>query len=200
MFLNTQTGVFSSPLCSLKGNTGSEQAGTPGKQAESLFTNSELNRAREHEQGTACRSHAMTDVSTIPPFTFTVPGKPQPKERPRLGRGRVYTPPKTRAYERTVKSAAWAALAMARRLRTWPLDRVYRFDVVLFMPDARTRDDDNCVKSLRDGCEGVVFSKDRQVRGGNVEVRLDRERPRAEVTVSVLQSDPLPPKRARRAA
>jgi Holliday junction resolvase RusA-like endonuclease len=47
-------------------------------------------------------------------ITFIVPGKPQPKERPRLGRGGfVYTPGKTQVYEALVARKAKEAMLKA---------------------------------------------------------------------------------------
>lgn len=95
---------------------------------------------------------------------IVVPGRPVPKQRPRLGvqlRGRrivqahVYTPRETRRYEALVRECAWAAGAQ-------PLDG----DVVLEI-DAwfygRRPDLDNTAKSVMDGLKGVAYKDDRQV-------------------------------------
>ena len=42
-------------------------------------------------------------------LNFVVPGKPVPKGRPRLGKGHVYTPKKTKDYEKKVAMVALQA-------------------------------------------------------------------------------------------
>jgi Holliday junction resolvase RusA-like endonuclease len=54
------------------------------------------------------------------------------------------------------------------------------------MPDKRRRDADNCVKSICDGLNGVLWDDDAQVVEMSVRKDLDRDNPRAEVTVEVL--------------
>lgn len=46
-------------------------------------------------------------------FTLHVPGRPVPKQRPKVGHGRGYTPPETVEYENRVR-AAWIAAGAPR--------------------------------------------------------------------------------------
>lgn len=86
----------------------------------------------------------MTDARI---YQFSVPGRGQPKERPRLGKGgRVYTPSKTRRYEEAV---AWCALSEGLRLRQG--DRVH-VEVEFWLCPV-TGDVDNRVKAVLDGLQ-----------------------------------------------
>ena len=113
--------------------------------------------------------------------TFTVNGPPVPKARARRGRnGRWYTPSKTRRYEEAV---GWAARAAGIHN---PLEGSVRLHVVLWMPDRRRRDVDNCAKSICDGLNGIAWADDSQVSELTIVRRLDRLRPRAEVSIEAL--------------
>ena len=108
---------------------------------------------------------------------FTVPGTPVPKQRPRRNaRGVWYTPAKSRAYEKAV-----GAYALAGRVR--PTSSSLRVSIALFLPDRRRRDVDNMAKSILDGLNGTAFDDDDQVVELNVTKQIDRENPRAEVTI-----------------
>ena len=121
---------------------------------------------------------------------FTVGGKPQGKERPRLGKGgRVYTPKATKRFERMI---AWAALGV--RPRGWALTGRFVVEVVCYFPNERRRDCDNVLKSVMDGLAGVLYNDDSQVAIARVTKAIDRERPRTEVVVfaeegSTLEAD-----------
>jgi len=78
--------------------------------------------------------------------TFTVPGHPVPKGRPRLARnGHVYTPLRTREYEYL---AGWCALRSGLALER---GRAYRIEVECRFADRRRRDGDNLLKAIVDG-------------------------------------------------
>jgi Holliday junction resolvase RusA-like endonuclease len=112
------------------------------------------------------------------PLRFTVEGVPRPKARARRGAGgRWYTPQATKAYEEAV---GWAARAAGVHE---PCDGGVRLDIVLWMPDRRRRDLDNCAKSICDGLNGIVYLDDSQIIELTVRRGVDRERPRAGVTV-----------------
>ena len=116
--------------------------------------------------------------------SFIVPGPPQPKERPRKGRGgRFYTPDATRSYERALRLYALAAV----RKSGWPMATRAPVVVTLrvFFPDKRRRDLDNAVKCL-DGANGVIWYDDAQIEELHVYRAVDRARPRLEVTVEIL--------------
>ena len=89
---------------------------------------------------------------------ITIPGRPVPKGRPRLGvHGRkayVYTPPETREYERLV---GWVAKSAGCRPVEGPVS------VALSVYVKRRLDADNIAKSILDGLTGVAYEDDDQV-------------------------------------
>lgn len=89
---------------------------------------------------------------------ITIPGRPVPKGRPRLGvRGRrayVYTPPATKEYERIV---GW----MAKSSGCQPFDGPVHVRLDVFTRGKL--DVDNVAKSVLDGLTGVVYEDDDQV-------------------------------------
>ena len=94
-------------------------------------------------------------------IAFVVPGRPQSKQRPRLGKGgRVYTPRATKRYESFVAGAYLVASGGRRR-------GSYRGPVELSIAcvfgDLRRRDLDNVVKAVCDGLNGVAYADDCQV-------------------------------------
>ena len=111
-------------------------------------------------------------------YTFEVPGCPVPKQRARRGRhGRWYTPQATRSYEAKV---GWAAKAAGLHA---PHNGLVGLKVRLWFPDRRRRDVDNVVKAIMDALNGLAYSDDSQVIELFVSRQVDRQRPRAEVTV-----------------
>lgn len=100
-----------------------------------------------------------------------IPGKPQPKQRPRLARnGAIYTPAATQAYERLV--ARHAKLAGAKPVsgpvhveitsmfaipKSWSKKRKAAAEG---QPHISRPDLDNLVKSVLDGLNGVAFADD----------------------------------------
>lgn len=111
--------------------------------------------------------------------SFTVPGKPQGKQRPRLGKGgRVYTPSATKRYEHMV---AWAALGA--RPREWSKQGRFVVEVTMYFADLRRRDVDNVLKGILDGMNGVLYEDDSQVVAASAIKWLDRETPRTVVVV-----------------
>lgn len=103
---------------------------------------------------------------------FLVPGKPQAKQRPRVGKGgRIYTPRETAEYEAKVGMSFRLAegtpipkeVAVRVEIHVWK-DKVEV--VVEPAPDRRhtaRADLDNIAKSVLDGLNGVAFEDDRQV-------------------------------------
>ena len=90
---------------------------------------------------------------------ITVPGRPVPKGRPRLGvRGKkafIYTPPATREYEKLV---GWVARCSGCK----PLNGSLAVKLHLFIR-GRSGDVDNYCKSILDGLNGVAYQDDGQV-------------------------------------
>ena len=113
-------------------------------------------------------------------IAFTVPGPPQPKERPRRARqGHVYTPKRTQQYEEKVR---WYALAAGAR-RISRVGGPYSLTVHLHLPNRRRVDADNCLKTIADALNGVVWDDDAVVVELHVTKAIDRENPRAEVEI-----------------
>jgi crossover junction endodeoxyribonuclease RusA len=78
------------------------------------------------------------------------------KARPRLGKGRIYTPRSTKAYEEKV--AIFALAAGAKATKAWVSVTIY-----LVFPTMRWPDIDNCAKAILDGLNGIAYKDDRQV-------------------------------------
>lgn len=116
----------------------------------------------------------MSEIAIL----FEVKGAAVGKGRPRSTRtGRVYTPPKTVAYEKTVAAAARAAMAGRR-----PHHGGASVSIVIVVtppsswrkaerktaiderwPAIHRTDIDNVAKSILDGMNGVIFVDDKQV-------------------------------------
>jgi Holliday junction resolvase RusA-like endonuclease len=114
-------------------------------------------------------------------ITFTVPGDPVGKGRPRAttigGHARMYTPAKTAAYEELVAVYASAAMKKSPLLEhpvrlhlgiyckvpgTWSKKR--RADALAGIErPAKKPDIDNIVKALADGMNGIVYVDDSQI-------------------------------------
>ena len=119
-------------------------------------------------------------------FALTIPGKPQPKQRARRGKGgRWYTPKATRQYEAHVRSMVSAEKRFAQFVGFGSARVSVTIDV--YWPDRRRRDLDNAVKSILDGCtKAALWDDDSQVAELTVRAHVDRERPRAELVVEVM--------------
>lgn len=110
-------------------------------------------------------------------ISFSVPGKIQAKERPRINRyGSFYTPNKTHSSENTIRIYAKTAMHGQK-----PLDGYIKVTISIMekppeswskkrKQDALagehfpTRGDlDNKIKSCLDGCNGIVFTDDKNV-------------------------------------
>jgi Holliday junction resolvase RusA-like endonuclease len=106
----------------------------------------------------------MSENDSPWPLKIVIPGTPRGKERPRLGKGRVYTPAKTKEYENTV---AWAAkVAMGRRkVIEGPLSLMISCYFKGKSPGYHVSkpDLDNCCKAILDGMEGITFKNDSQI-------------------------------------
>ena len=136
-------------------------------------------------------------------IAFTVPGEPQGKGRPRIGKvgahARMFTPAKTVAYEGLVAHAAQLAMRGAPLLE----DPVrLELDVLCSVPaswsqkkqaqairgelrPAKKPDADNVLKAICDGMNGVVWKDD--VQAVDVLVRkVYAETPGVRVRVAAL--------------
>ncbi len=90
-------------------------------------------------------------------ITVTIPGRPVPKDRPRVVRGNTYTPAATVAAEHRI-----ALLARAAGAR--PIECPVAVRAEFVFKDGRARADiDNLAKLVLDALNGVAFKDDRQV-------------------------------------
>lgn len=123
-------------------------------------------------------------MSDFRPVVFTVPGEPQGKGRPRIGRvgahARMFTPAKTVAYEGLVALAAQEAM-QGREMITGPV--LIELHILHGVPQSMSKkrkaqalagellpmkkpDTDNVLKAICDGCNGVVWCDDVQATDG----------------------------------
>lgn len=123
-------------------------------------------------------------MSTI---RFTVPGEPVTWKRARRGRGRSYTDPKDAAHREKIR--AFARNAGVRRPFAGPVALELAF--YRRKADAPTAlctgDLDNLEKAVKDALSGIAYVDDRQVTDVVKRKRIDRARPRTEVTVVELE-------------
>lgn len=99
-------------------------------------------------------------------ITFNFQIDPVAKGRPRLGRGRTYTPQRTKDFENRIKSMA------QQQYRNGPMKGALSVTVVFFIkkPASVTRDYptvkpdlDNLEKSLFDALNGIAYEDDSQI-------------------------------------
>lgn len=130
---------------------------------------------------------------------FTIPGKPQAKERPRTVNGHTYTPKRTQDYETLVRiskigdvrargrfdegplevSIVWArqiTASWSKKRKAEALAQVYAVDRM---------DLDNVAKSVLDALNGIAYNDDSQVAVLHVS-RLYTEQPDT-VTVEISE-------------
>ena len=124
-------------------------------------------------------------------ITFTIPGQPVPKGRPRgaLPRKgdllpgddpkaiRFYTPARTKIYERKVG-------VCAKQAGVRPTDNEVAVSAKFYLKDRRKVDVDNLMKAVLDGLNRVAYADDKQVWAIQALRRIDPENPRAEVTIT----------------
>jgi len=128
-------------------------------------------------------------------MTFTIPGQPVPKARPRVVNGHAYTPRETAEYERAVQ---WAYKAVAKGAdpRTTPctVEMVFRFAIPASArrkrlpdlikpgdPHTHRPDIDNLSKSVLDALNGLAFTDDALVV--EISARKEYGEPGATVTI-----------------
>lgn len=116
-------------------------------------------------------------------ISFTIPGQPIPKGRPRIGRGgHVFTPKRTTQFEDRVK--LFAAIA-----RVAPLSGPLYVDTAFYLKDSRRMDGDNLQKAVLDALNGIAYVDDSQVAQGKWSKHLDKKNPRTVVTLGALAED-----------
>lgn len=129
--------------------------------------------------------------------SFIIPTKPAGKERPRLARGIVYTPAKTKAYENFIKgcyieqcgdiSFGDRSIAMYIKAYVPVLTKFRKSEKVdalegKIKPTAKP-DADNILKALLDALNEVAYDDDRYIYKITVE-RIYSNKPRTEVIIT----------------
>lgn len=112
-------------------------------------------------------------------YTFTVLGNPIPKARPRLARGHVYTPSRTKAWEQAV------ALAYHGPLFSGYVGLRLHF----YRKTHHLVDVDNICKAAMDGLNKKAYHDDNQVHYLEARLDYDADNPRLEATVWELGGD-----------
>lgn len=111
--------------------------------------------------------------------SFTAYGEPKSKQRPRVVRGRAYTPMETLLAERAI-AESYRAVS----------EHLFEHDVVVsidfFNGNRRRRDIDNMAKLVMDALNGVAFVDDYQVVGLNLR-KFFTEKERARTVVRVAE-------------
>ncbi|MEN6426056.1 MAG: RusA family crossover junction endodeoxyribonuclease, partial [Phycisphaerales bacterium] len=101
-------------------------------------------------------------------LSFVVMGNPEPKQRARRGQGgRWYTPDATKKYEAEVAKAAMVEM-QRHGVRRGSFGPPITIMVRCYFKDHRRRDGDNVLKAVQDGCNGVVWNDDSDVRDARV--------------------------------
>lgn len=123
--------------------------------------------------------YRWSDFFSLTPF-FTFRGKLVAKERPRVSGKRTYTPQRTRDFEASVAVAAASYMAMLEaKAVAFPIYvSLDLYDSPAKPADAmlgraglkhHTKNDaDNIVKSVFDGCNGILWHDDKQIVGHTV--------------------------------
>ena len=125
----------------------------------------------------------------MPTLEFTVAGRPQPKQRPRMGRaGRFYTPRATHDYENEV--ALWAKAAAVKQGWVTPTVPV-NVGLKFYLSNGKI-DLDNVIKILLDGMTGVVIKDDNWLCVSGVfanAYRCDKGDEKVEVIIETREED-----------
>jgi crossover junction endodeoxyribonuclease RusA len=124
----------------------------------------------------------MTRAETIVPLTFTLPLPPQ-RLSPNV---RSHWAPKGKAvseYRAAARTAGWRVPASQR-----PAWERATASVVFYAKDARRRDADNILASLKAAFDGLVdagiLADDAGLTHAPLRIALDRLNPRVEITIS----------------
>lgn len=127
------------------------------------------------------RRDGVVTTDSFVDVRFTVPGNPVPKERPRVVRGRTFTPKRTLDAEK--KIAWYGAQAMSGRK---PVECSVSIHLTFFRADKRRYDWDNAAKTVCDALNGVCWKDDSQIVMAVVFKDVDAARPRTEIMVRRL--------------
>lgn len=125
------------------------------------------------------------DAGTGMSWSFTIPGTPVPKGRPRHNTktNTTYTP------DRTTRAEQQVALHFRQSNVGYGPPKPGRFKLACtFYVKTDTADIDNLLKTVMDGLQGVAYLNDNQVKAlGECEIRLDRGHPRIEGYLELIE-------------
>jgi Holliday junction resolvase RusA-like endonuclease len=111
--------------------------------------------------------------------SFTFPGEPVPKGRPRSNRsGHTYTPTRTKQAEDAIR---WELKAQGAKPTSEPV-----FVTVCFDCKSATSDLDNLLKLVLDAAQGLLYENDRQVVEIHVYLERGVEKPETRLIVEPL--------------
>jgi crossover junction endodeoxyribonuclease RusA len=125
-----------------------------------------------------------------PLCSFTVPGRPTPKPRPRVGRyGTYYRPPAKGSkrlgypeYKELVQACAKAALGP----RPVDVEGLYQLEITAYLTSYKG-DWDNIGGTISDALEGVIWENDSRVMVGKVSKCVAPKRKECWVEVQVYE-------------
>jgi Holliday junction resolvase RusA-like endonuclease len=113
---------------------------------------------------------------------FTVPGRPQAKQRPRLYRGTAYTPEATKNYELKMRTCY-----VDKYEQYEPLEGDLYVEIKVYFSKKNHGDLDNYVKTI-DGLNKVAWHDDKQIKEIHAYLVIDKqEEERMEISISPLQ-------------
>lgn len=122
-------------------------------------------------------------------LTFTVNGKPQPKQRPRTvayrGKSRTYTPRATKEAENKVRNIAMVEM---HKQKMKPLKKSVGIEITFYGARANA-DIDNLLKVCLDGLNKTAFEDDRQVVDVHAVKRTEKFQPRTVISIWEIEDD-----------
>lgn len=110
-----------------------------------------------------------------------IPGEPVSKERPRSGRGKTYTPPKTVEAEKRVQQAF-------RDSEAQKLDGNLVAFVTFYVGGSMLKDLDNMEKLVFDALNTLAYDDDRQIREKH-SYKTKTAKERARTVITILETD-----------
>jgi crossover junction endodeoxyribonuclease RusA len=93
---------------------------------------------------------------------------------------------KTKAYDKQVQEITIQAMK-EQGIKKFPDDKKIRMNMWFHFPDARKRDTHNTHKIPIDAMEGIVYSNDYWVLPNFVDFDIDRENPRLDLELYVIE-------------
>jgi len=111
--------------------------------------------------------------------SLVVGGDPESKQRPRLGKGRTYTPTKTKKAETAL---GWE-LKRAHSCLLPDENQQFAVFIAFYTASYQRRDVDNMSKLVLDACTGIIWKDDSQVKELHCYVERQDPNPRTEIII-----------------